>query len=292
MKPGRLDVGIVGAGRVGVVVGAALREAGHRVVAASGVSEASVTRIDALLPGVPRVDPEAVVRAADLIVIAVPDDALSDVVSGLAAVGAWRVGQIAVHTSGRYGLAPLAPAARLGVTGIALHPAMTFTGTSLDLTRMRDAVFAVTAPPPVLPIGLALAVELGGEGVVVDDAMRPLYHAALVQGANHVVGAVAQSLKLLAEAGIEAPTRVLGPLLRASIEGALADAPGSLATLTGPVVRGDAGTIRAHMDALVAHPEELATYRELAGVIARLARDGGRLDAAQYSGVMKALATD
>ncbi len=289
MRPGRLDVGVVGAGRVGAVLGAALRLAEHKVVGASGVSDASATRIEALLPGTPRLDPEAVVRAADLVLLTVPDDALGPLVAGLAAVGAWRPGQIAVHASGLHGLAPLEPAARAGVLPLAIHPAMTFRGTSVDLARLREAVFAVTAPAPVLPIAQALVVEIGGEPVVVAEEDRALYHAGIVHGANHVVALVSQAMGVLRAAGIEDPGPLLGPLLRASIDGALAEAPGAATTLTGPIVRGDIGTISAHVAALRSRPQTLATYRALARATADLALGAGRIDPAQYAGLMAAV---
>jgi len=291
-KPGRLDVGVVGAGRVGAVMGAALRAAGHNVTGASGVSEQSVTRIEALLPGVAHLDPEHVVRSCDLVVIAVPDDALVSLVAGLAKVGAWRPAQIAFHTSGLHGLGALAQATEAGVIGLAIHPAMTFTGTSLDLTRVRDAAFAVTAPAPVLPIGQALVVEIGGSPFVLDDAARPRYHAALVHAANHAVTAFSQAAILLAEAGVDNPGRVLGPVVHASIEGAAAEEPGAVTTLTGPVVRGDAGTVAAHVEALAPHPTTLAAYIAMARATAHLARDAGRLPEAQYREVMEALGGD
>ncbi len=289
VKPGRLDVGVVGAGRVGAVLGAALRIAEHRVVSASGVSEESRSRIETLLPGTAQRDAEAVVRAADLVLLTVPDDALAPLVSGLAAVGAWRPGQIAVHASGRLGLAPLGPAMALGVTGIAAHPAMTFTGTSVDLARLHETVFAVTAPAPMVPIALALVVEMGGEPVVIAEEDRAMYHAGVVHGANHVVALVSQAMAILRASGIEEPAALLGPLVRASIDGALSEAPGAATTLTGPVVRGDVGTIAAHVDALAARAEELATYRALARATADLALSAGRIDDAQYAGVMDVL---
>jgi predicted short-subunit dehydrogenase-like oxidoreductase (DUF2520 family) len=289
VKPGRLDVGVVGAGRVGAVLGAALRLAEHRVVGASGISEASASRIDALLPGTPRLDPEAVVRAADLVLLTVPDDALATVVAGLAAVGAWRPGQIAVHASGLHGLGVLDPAASLGVTALAVHPAMTFTGTSIDLARIREAVFAVTAAAPVLPIALALVVELGGEPVVVADRDRALYHAGVVHGANNVVALVTQAMDALRAAGVEDPGRLLGPLVRASIDGALSEGPGAATTLTGPVVRGDVRTVAAHLVALRSHPATLRTYRTLARATTDIALEAGRINAAQYAGLMDVL---
>ncbi len=196
-RPGRLGVGVVGAGRVGAVLGNALRAAGHAVVGVSAVSAASRERAELLLPAVPVLEVPDVVERAELVLLAVPDDALEPLVAGLAEVGAWQGGQLVVHTSGRHGWRVLAPATASGAIPLALHPAMTFTGRSLDLARLADCCFAVTAPAPVLPIGQALVVEMGAEPVVVAEEARPLYHAALAHGANHLVTLVAESLDLL-----------------------------------------------------------------------------------------------
>lgn len=203
----RLGVGVVGAGRVGAVLGSALRAAGHAVVGASGVSEASRERIDTLLPGVPVLEVPDVVERAELVLLTVPDDALADLVAGLARLGRWQPGQLVVHTAGAMGVEVLGPARAAGVIPLAVHPAMTFTGTSLDLARLVGCTFAVTAPAPVLPIAQALVVELGGEPVVVAEEDRPLYHAALAHAANHLVVLVAQAAQALAAAGVQAPDR-------------------------------------------------------------------------------------
>jgi predicted short-subunit dehydrogenase-like oxidoreductase (DUF2520 family) len=296
-RPGRLGVGVVGAGRVGAVLANALRAVGHPVVAASGISAASRDRVDALLPGVPLLEVPAVVERAELVLLTVPDDALEPLVAGLASVGAWQPGQIVVHTSGRYGTDVLGPARAAGVIPLAIHPAMTFTGTSLDLARLEGCCFAVTGPGPVLPIGQALVVELGGEPVVLAEEVRPLYHAALAHGANHLVVLVAQAVQALAAAGVDQPGRMLTPLLTAALDGALraedgqvAQAgQGAIAGLTGPVARGDVGTVREHLAVLT----ELAaregpidvpvTYRALARAGTQRALAAGRLreDAAQ-----------
>jgi len=268
---------------------AALREAGHSVVGASGVSEASSNRIETLLPGVPHLPPDAVVAAADLVLLTVPDDALGPLASGLAAVGGWRAGQIVVHTAGRYGVEILADAAAAGVLPLAIHPAMTFTGTSLDKARLAGATFAVTAPTALLPIAQALVVEMGGEPLVLEEGDRAAYHAALVHGANHAVTLAAQSAATLARLGIEEPGLVLGPLMQASIDNALRDAPGSVNSLTGPVVRGDAGTVAAHLAALASVPTTRSAYRALARATADLALEGGRLGPAQYADLIATL---
>ena len=287
-RPGRLGVGVVGAGRVGSVLGNALRAAGHAVVGVSAVSAASRERAELFLPGVPVLEVPDVVERAELVLLTVPDDALEPLVAGLAEVGGWQPGQLVVHTSGRFGWRVLQPAVAAGAIPLALHPAMTFTGMSLDLARLADCCFAVTGPGPVLPIGQALVVEMGAEPVVVAEEARALYHAALAHGANHLVTLVAESLDLLAAAGVEPAARVLGPLLSAALDNALRQGDGAL---TGPVARGDAGTVAAHVEAIGASGVEgaLATYRRLARDTADRALASGRLRPEAAQSLLEAL---
>ncbi|RKS75259.1 putative short-subunit dehydrogenase-like oxidoreductase (DUF2520 family) [Motilibacter peucedani] len=274
-RPARLDVGVVGTGRAGAVIGAALGGAGHRVVAASGVSEASRSRAAALLPGVPLLPPADVVSRAGLAVLAVPDDELAPLARGLAEVGAVRPGTLLVHLSGRHGVGVLQPAVEAGALPLAIHPAMTFTGTPVDLSRLAGCPFAVTAPEPLVPIGQALVVEMGGEPQGVPESLRPLYHAALAGAANSLVTLVAQSLDLLVTCGIEQPARFVAPLLSAALDGALRN--GDLA-LTGPVARGDAGTVASHVHELgLVSPEAAAAYVALARLTADRALAAGVL---------------
>jgi len=282
-------VGVVGAGRVGAVLGSALRAAGHAVVGVSAVSAASRERAESLLPAVPVMAVPDVVRRAELVLLAVPDDALPDLVAGLAATGSWQPGQIAVHTSGRFGWRVLEPAVAAGVIPLAVHPAMTFTGTSLDLVRLADCCFGVSAPNAALPIAQALVVEMGAEPVVVAEEMRPLYHAALAHGANHLGTLVAQALDLLAGAGVPDGARLLGPLLSASLDTALRHGD---AALTGPVSRGDAGTVAAHLQVLgdSGVADAPAAYRVLARTTADRALASGRLRADAAAALLAVLA--
>jgi len=253
------------------------------------VSEGSVSRIETLLPGVPVLEPDAVIAAADLVLLTVPDDALGPLTAGLAAVGAWRPGQIVVHTAGRYGVGVLSDAAAAGVLPLAIHPVMTFTGTSLDRARLVGTTFGVTAPAPLLPIAQALVVEMGGEPLVIAEEDRAAYHAAIVHAANHAVTLAAQSAAVLARLGVEEPGLVLGPVVAASVDNALRGAPGSVASLTGPVVRGDAGTVAAHLEALGTVPTTRAAYRALARATADLALEGGRIGPAAYADLIATL---
>lgn len=294
-KPGRLGVGIIGAGKVGAVLGAALRAADHAVVGVSAVSEASRERADALLPGVPVLQIPDIVERSELVLLAVPDDALPELVEGLAAARLWQPGQLVVHTSGRYGIGVLAPARAMGALPLALHPAMTFTGMSLDLARLPDCSFGVSAETPILPVAQALVVEMGAEPVVIEEQDRTLYHAALAHASNHLVTLVAQSTQLLCDAGVAEPERMLGPLLRASLENALISGESAL---TGPVARGDFGTVAEHRRALERHRTEhssddiLAAYRHLSRATAARARERGLLSKEQTIDVDQALSEE
>jgi predicted short-subunit dehydrogenase-like oxidoreductase (DUF2520 family) len=292
-SPPRLTVGVLGAGRVGAVLGAALARAGHTVVATSGVSAASRARAAALLPGA-RVVPADLVpagggRTVDLVLLTVPDDALPDLVAGLAGTGALRRGQLVAHTSGRHGLAVLGPAARAGALPLALHPVLPFTGTDVDLARLAGVGFGVTCPDELRPVAEALVTELGGEPVWVAEERRALWHASLAHAANHLTTLVNSSADLLRQAGAQQPGRVLAPLLDAALDGALRSGD---AALTGPVARGDAGTVRAHLEVLAAvAPEVLPSYVAMARLTADRALASGRLDAARAGALLEVLGT-
>ncbi|PZF95636.1 Rossmann-like and DUF2520 domain-containing protein [Micromonospora deserti] len=289
-----LTAGVVGAGRVGAVLGAALTAAGHRVVAATGGSGASRARLALLLPTVARRSAPSVARAAtDLLLIAVPDDALAGVVAALADGGALRPGQVVAHTSGAHGLAVLAPAVAVGARPLALHPAMTFTGTPDDVARLTGISYGVTAPAELRPLAARLVADLGGVPEWIGEADRPLYHAALAHGANHLVTLVNEATDRLRDAGVTQPEKVLAPLLRAALENALRLGDDAL---TGPVSRGDAGTVERHLARLAATaPESVAAYLALARRTADRAIAAGRLrpvDAESLLGVLAGTARE
>jgi len=288
-RPARLAVGVVGAGRVGPVLASALALAGHRIVAVSAVSDGSRRRAAALLPGVPIRPVDDVVREAELVLLTVPDDALGGLVNGLAAPGVVRPGQLIVHASGSQGLGILEPVTRLGALPLALHPVMTFAGVPEDVARLAGCSFGITAPTELRPVGEALVVEMGGEPVWIADEMRPLYHAALASGANHLVTLVNTAADLLRAAGVEQPARMLGPLLGAALDNALRRGD---AALTGPVARGDAGTVATHLEVLArVSPPALTAYAALARVTADRALASGQLDPTAASELLEVLAT-
>lgn len=221
-RDGRLGVGIIGAGRVGPVLGAALGGAGHALVGVTAGSDPE--RVEAILPGVPTLDATEVARRSELVIVAVPHDQLEGLVVGLAAVGAWQPGQLILHTDAAWGTGILAPAVAKGAIPLAVHPALSFTGTSMDLRQLAGAFAAVTAPAPVLPIAQALAVEMGCEPVVVDEAARPAYAEAIATATHFSRSIVQQATGLLATAGVANPGAFLSMLVHTTVDRALAEA--------------------------------------------------------------------
>jgi predicted short-subunit dehydrogenase-like oxidoreductase (DUF2520 family) len=281
------SVGVIGTGRVGAVLGAALAAAGHRVVAATGVSADSTSRAARLLPGVPLLPADEVAARADLVLLAVPDDVLGPLVTGLAELGVWRPGQLVVHTSGAHGTAVLAPAAAAGARTIAAHPAMTFTGGPEDVARLAGTTFGVTTEHRA--DARALVGDLGGALVEVAEAARPLYHAALVVGSNHLVTLVNEAADLLVRAGVTDPGTALRPLLTAALDNALRDGDGAL---TGPVSRGDAGTVAGHLRVLGERaPDAVSGYAAMARLTAGRALAAGRITPTQAAPLLDVLAT-
>jgi predicted short-subunit dehydrogenase-like oxidoreductase (DUF2520 family) len=295
-RPGRFAVGVIGTGRVGSVLGAALARAGHQVVAASAVSDRSRRRAAELLPDTPLLPPPEVAEASELLLLAVPDDVLAELVVGLADARLFRPGQTAVHPSGRHGISVLEPARIRGVLPLALHPVMSFTGTDVDLARLTGCSFGVTAPEAFRPMAETLVVEMGGEPEWIAEADRALYHAALAFGANYLTTLVAQSAELLARAGVGEPGRMLGPLLGATLDNSLRSGD---AALTGPVARGDAGTVSAHLAQLAKLAQVpggadplVSAYLAMARLTADRALEAGLLQPERAGELLKVLNED
>ena len=220
-QSGRLGVGIIGAGRVGPVIGAALSAAGHAIVGIATVAEQNRERAQAMLPDAPILEIPDLIERSELVILAIPEEELESLVAGLAATGAWQPGQLVMHTAAGFGYSVLAPAVAAGAIPLAVHPAMSFTGTSMDLVRLRESYCAVTAPTPVLPIGQALVVEMGAEPIVIAEADRAAYAEAISIATSFSASIVGQAVAALGVIGVESPGDVLGPLVRSSVENAL-----------------------------------------------------------------------
>lgn len=285
--PSRLKIAVIGCGRVGAVLAAAWHRSGHRIVGVTARSDTSRLRAEALVPDASIVDRARATVDADLVLLSVPDQVLPDLVRVMVAEGSLTAGQFVVHPAGRYGLAVLEPAAEAGAIPLAIHPALPLTGTSVDLERLTGAAFGVTAPASVRSVAEALVVEIGGEPVWVPEQARAGYHAALAFAANFAMTLVNESVALLGESGAEDPGRILGPLVRASVETALERGDRGQ---TGPIVRADAEAIDAHLRYFdEAAPLAAQAYRALGRLTVDRLLAAGVIDASQASSVITSL---
>jgi predicted short-subunit dehydrogenase-like oxidoreductase (DUF2520 family) len=182
----------------------------------------NIERAEVLLPGAPRLTMSEVIERADFLVFAVPADQLQQLIQGISELGLWRTGQLLCHTSAEFGHSVFDSAIEQGVIPIAIHPAMSFTGTSVDLARLRESFFAVSANPVALPIAQALVIEMGGEPFVVSEENRAKYAEAISVATDFSSLVVNQSIGILDGVGLADARAILAPVFRSSLERALA----------------------------------------------------------------------
>lgn len=271
---GRVDVAVIGAGRVGTAVAVLLQRAGHRIVAVSGRAD-TPARAERFLPGVPVTEAASAAAAGELVLVAVPDDAIAGTARDLAP--ALRAGQWIAHLSGATPLATLDPARASGARRLSVHPLQTLPDVEGAIERIPGAAIAVTADDDEgWELGERLARDLGGRPFRLADADRVTYHAAAVFASNALVALTGVAERLLAAAGVPDPLAALRPLQAATLDNV--SRLGADAALTGPAVRGDAGTIERHLEALDGGaPEVVQAYVALCRLQLRLATDAGRL---------------
>jgi predicted short-subunit dehydrogenase-like oxidoreductase (DUF2520 family) len=271
-----VDVAVVGAGRVGTAVAVLLREAGHRIVALSGRDETE-SRAGRYLPGVPVTDAASAARDAELVILGVPDDAIAPTAERLAKDGALHEGQWVAHLAGASGLDELAAVGATGARAFAIHPLQTLPDVDRALERIPGSTIAVTAHDEEgYALGERLAHDLRGKPFRLADERRPLYHAAAVFASNDLIATVALGEQLFGAAGVPDPHGATVALVRATVDNLAAMGPE--AALTGPAVRGDAGTIAKNLEALRrSAPAAIPAYVQLARVALDLAVRGGRL---------------
>ena len=256
--------GIVGAGRVAQALALALRPQAIAPPLLWGRSpekaRSAATSVDAVAE--PNLD--RLIAACDLIIIAVADDALTDVVSRMASALPATPSPFVFHVSGRSGAAILDPLGNAGAITAAIHPAMTFTGDpESEVGRMAGARIAITAATgEAIERARHIVASLGGVAVEIAEERRALYHAALCHASNHLVTLVSGAAQGLEDAGVDDPGALLAPLVRAALENSLAH---GFAGLSGPLLRGDAQTIGDHLATLATDsPALLPAYVAMA----------------------------
>ena len=244
-----LRVHLAGAGRVGTAVAELLRRAGHQIVSVSSRSEESAAKATRFL-GTPVVPLGGAVPGADTILLGVTESAIEEVCR--AVVPSLEAGATVVHFAGAYGIAPLSPAFEAGHPVAALHPVQACPDIDAALRRLPGSAWGVTCIEGIETWCDELVAGLSGVPVPLPESARPLWHAASVTTSNAIAALLAVGEALLESAGIADPVAVLGPLAAGTVANAR-EGGGGARTLTGPAVRGEAGTIARHLDAMPPH---------------------------------------
>ncbi len=256
-----LRIGLFGAGRVAAALGPALVAAGQQVVFVASRTPGPAVALAASLPGcvaLPQAPAEAAPPPADVYLLAVPDAA----VPALLAAVAWPAGAVVVHLAGALPLAVFT--AQPQVHGGVLYPLQTFSsGRAIDWATVP--LFVEAADPATGALLLALASQLSRAAAQLDSAQRLRLHLGAVFASNFTNHLLGLAQALLTEAGL--PFELLHPLVRETVEKALAAQPTPFAVQTGPAVRHDAPTLAAHQAALASHPAWQGLYAQLTASI-------------------------
>ncbi|MFF4450502.1 Rossmann-like and DUF2520 domain-containing protein [Streptomyces sp. NPDC001502] len=264
-----MRIGIIGLGRLGAASAEVFQRSGYELVGVSARSDASKARAEQRVPGVSVLSPQEVAARADCVILTVSDDAIAAVAEEIVAAGSLQAGNIVVHLSGRCGLEVLESARKVSAVPLACHPAMTFAGTPNDADLLASSPFGITSLPEHRQYAEGFVEAIGGSCTWIAEDKRTMYHAAMVFGANNLISLIAVAIQAMVAAGIEDAGGFLAPILRASLENTIELGPQAL---TGPVRRGDIGTLHAHIEALrELKPELIPGYVDFARFTAGMA---------------------
>jgi predicted short-subunit dehydrogenase-like oxidoreductase (DUF2520 family) len=286
-------VSIIGTGNVGTALGYLLMKAGYPIVAVADQNHASSVRCAGYTGGqVYDSLPEAAEKAS-CIIIATPDDAIDSVCRQLSESGAIRPDQKVFHPSGAGGIELLSSARSRGAHGAAIHPIQTLADIDSAIARIPGSTFGVTADEELMAWAFQLVRDIGGKPILISESDRPLYHAAACIASNYLVTMMHIVAMIYRQFGLdsEEALRAFWPLVEGTILNIAAK--GTVPSLTGPIARGDSGTVLKHMEAIRAClPSYLSFYRTMGTLTADLALTKGNLSKAKSDEIKKILEGD
>ena len=271
------NVVIVGPGRMGLALGAALMlaRAVDRLIFYGRSMEPPPHPIfePAALTAEYRIGPHPVPAGTTILILAVPDSALAEVAYDLALAGQAPLGCAAFHLSGALSTQVLAPLHSAGYTVGSIHPLQAVADPWMSADRLMGSAFAIAGEPAAIAAARRVVDALAGRPLVIPPSRRPIYHAAAVAASNYLVALVSFSVRLMEEAGVpeEEAVPALLPLIRGTLDNL--EKLGVPAALTGPVPRGDIDTVRLHLTRL--SEEDRMLYCALGRELLRLSRLAG-----------------
>ncbi len=282
-----MKIALVGAGSVGTAVAHLLAQNGHDVAGVASRSRASAeTAAQRLATTVTEIGD---IPEVDLLLLGVGDAAIEDVATMITERVA--AGTYVCHFAGSFGTEPLSSVIDRGGIACAIHPVQACPTIDAAIARLPGSAWGVTCSTPEGEKAMTSLIEddLGGSAFVIDEKVRPLWHAAAVMTSNGIAALLATAEHLLASIGIDEPEKVLGPLASGTVANAI-EGGGGGKTLTGPIVRRDIETIARHLEYLAAHNEEhRSDYKMISSLIWLAATRSGRLDEAEADEVLDAI---
>ena len=255
---------ILGPGKAGTAVGHLLRKAGHEITAVAGRRLEAARVAVSYTGGTATTDFAGAARGADCVLITTSDDAIETVCTAVSAAGGFRAGTKVVHTSGVGGLDILEAASRRGARVGCIHPIQTFADVDSAIEKIPGSTFGVTADAEILTWADGIVGDLGGRPFHVPAEDKPLYHAAACMASNYLVTLMYLVEEVYGRMGLsrDDARRAFWPLVKGTI--ANVEARGTIPSLTGPIARGDAGSIRKHLRGIrTRFPEMMNLYREM-----------------------------
>lgn len=271
-------ISIIGVGTVGTAIGHILQQKGYQITAIAARTEETLKRAHSFLSAFSTCDVVEAAKAGDLIFITTSDDQIETVCQEVAEGGGFSPGDAVFHMSGALPTDVLKPAQDKGAKVGSIHPMQTFAGIEGAIKNIPGSVFGITANSDLLPVALRVAEALGGEAVEVKDEDKAIYHAAACAVCNYFVTLVHYGEDLYQSLGIpkEVALKAFLPLLKGTL--ANLERYGTAKALTGPIARGDVGTIKKHLDALkTSLPEKVDLYKLLGRYTVKVALEKGTL---------------
>jgi len=281
---------IIGAGMVGTAIGYLLKKAGREIVAIADKSATALQRAHSYTGGKTYRKPQEVLHDADCILITTPDDIILSVCKEISRAPSIK-GKYIFHMSGAGGLDLLEPAKKAGASVGSIHPLQSFSSIDNAIKNIPSSYFGITADTKSRKQAEVIALALGGKPIYISAKQKPLYHAAACVASNYLVSLLNVVESIYQSIGIneEDAKKAYLPLIYGSLKNI--ELSGTVSALTGPIARGDSGTIQRHVDAIhVNLPHYASLYSSLGLVTVDLARKKGTLNlqqAKQISDILK-----
>lgn len=284
-------ISIIGVGTVGTAIGHILQQAGYEIAAMAARTEETLKKAHSFLSAFSTCDVVEAAKKGNLIFITTSDDQIETVCQEIAEGGGFKEGDAVLHMSGALPTGVLKSARDKGAKIGSIHPMQTFAGIEGAIKNIPGSVFGITAEGELLSVAKEIVESLGGEAVEIKDEDKAIYHAAACAVCNYFVTLVHYGEDLYQSLGVprEVALKAFLPLLKGTL--ANLERYGTARALTGPIARGDVGTIRKHLAALERSlPEKVDLYKLLGRYTVNVALEKGTLTEEKAKVLMETLA--